>query len=199
MAASLINLIVAQILIRAGKRYNSITLEADAHHLMTDVWTSIGVMVGVGLVWLTGWSQLDPIIAMIVAANIVWSGVQLVRRSALGLMDTALPEEELARVRMVLESYATRGVQYHALRSRQAAARRFVSIHLLLPDTWTIQQCHTLAEEIESAICHKLPNTTVFTHLEPQNDPSSWYDLTLDRNDDIPEAIASNLQPEEQR
>lgn len=183
LAASLVNLVVAQILIRAGKRYQSITLEADAHHLMTDVWTSVGVIIGISLVWITGWTPLDPIIALLVAANIVWSGVQLVRRSALGLMDTALPEEDLSIVRVVLARYAEHGVQYHALRSRQAGARRFVSIHLLLPDDWTIQEAHTLADEVEGAICQMLPNTTVFTHLEPQNDPSSWYDVALDRED----------------
>lgn len=199
IAASLVNLAVAQILIRAGKRYRSITLEADAHHLMTDVWTSIGVLIGVGLVWLTGWNQLDPIIAMLVAANILWSGVQLVRRSALGLMDTALPEVELALVRKVLDTYTARGVQYHALRSRQAAARRFVSIHLLVPDSWTIQQGHNLAEEIEGAICRTLPHTTVFTHLEPQDDPASWYDIALDRDDDAPLSISSSIQIEEYR
>lgn len=180
-AASLINLAVAQILLRAGKRNRSITLEGNARHLMTDVWTSGGVLLGVGLVWLTGRQWLDPAIALIMAANIVWSGVQLVRRSALGLMDTALPEEDLAEVRSVLEAYADRGMQYHALRSRQAGARRFVSLHLLMPDSWTIQQAHRVAEEVEGAICERLIYTTVFTHLEPRDDPASWEDITLDR------------------
>ena len=182
-AASLINLGVAQVLLRASKRNRSITLEGNARHLMTDVWTSGGVLLGVGLVWLTGRQWLDPAIALIMAANIVWSGVQLVRRSALGLMDTALPEEELAEVRSVLEAYAERGMQYHALRSRQAGARRFVSLHLLMPDSWTIQQGHRVAEEVEGAIRQRLIYTTVFTHLEPRDDPASWEDLTLDRWD----------------
>lgn len=183
MIAALVNLGVARVLLRAGKRHQSITLEADAHHLMTDVWTSVGVLVGVGLVWLTGWDRLDPLIALLVAANIVYSGVQLMRRSTQGLMDAALPEEDLAQVRKVLDSYADRGVEYHALRSRQAAARRFVSLHLLVPDSWTIQQGHALAEEVECAICRALPNTTVFTHLEPRDDPASWNDTALDRYD----------------
>ena len=182
-AASLINLGVAQVLLRASKRNRSITLEGNARHLMTDVWTSGGVLLGVGLVWLTGRQWLDPAIALIMAANIVWSGVQLVRRSALGLMDTALPEEDLAEVRTVLEAYAERGMQYHALRSRQAGARRFVSLHLLMPDSWTIQQGHRVAEEVEGAIRQRLIYTTVFTHLEPRDDPASWEDLTLDRWD----------------
>jgi cation diffusion facilitator family transporter len=179
--ASLINLVVAQILLRASRRSRSITLEGNARHLMTDVWTSGGVLLGVGLVWLTGWQRLDPLIALIMAANIVWSGVQLVRRSALGLMDTALPEEDLAEVRTVLESYADRGMEYHALRSRQAGARRFVSMHLLVPDSWTVKQGHRVAEEIEDAIRQRLVYTTVFTHLEPRDDPASWEDVALDR------------------
>ncbi|NTU78615.1 MAG: cation transporter [Chloroflexales bacterium] len=181
LVASAVNFGVARVLRGAGKRHCSITLEADAHHLMTDVWTSAGVLVGVGLVSLTGWERLDPAVALIVAANIVWSGVTLVRRSALGLMDTALPKEELAQVRGVLDSFADRGVCYHALRTRQAAARRFVSFHLLVPDSWTVQQGHTLAEEVERAIRHTLPSTTVFTHLEPRDDPVSLEDMALDR------------------
>lgn len=183
LVASAVNFSVARILFNAGRRYRSITLEADAHHLMTDVWTSVGVLTGVGLVWLTGWERLDPVVALLVAANIVWSGVKLVRRSALGLMDTALPEEECAQVRGILEGLAARGITYHALRTRQAAARRFVSLHLLVPDNWTIQQGHAVAEEVERAIRHTLPNTTVFTHLEPRDDPVSLQDLALDRVD----------------
>ncbi len=182
--ASLINLAVARILLQAGRRYDSITLEADAHHLMTDVWTSAGVLVGVGLVWLTGWQVLDPLIALLVAANIVRAGVDLVRRSALGLMDTALPADELARVRAVLDGYADRGVNYHALRTRQAAARRFVSMHLLVPDSWTVQQGHDLAEAVERDIRAALPNTSVFTHVEPRDDPRAWNDVNLDQPED---------------
>lgn len=182
--ASLINLAVAQVLLRAGRRYDSITLEADGQHLMTDVWTSVGVLLGVGLVWLTGWQRLDPLIALVVAANIVRAGVSLVRRSALGLMDTALPPDELARVRAVLDGYAARGVHYHALRTRQAAARRFVSMHLLVPDSWTVQQGHDLAEAVERDIREALPNTSVFTHVEPRDDPTAWDDVNLDRPED---------------
>jgi cation diffusion facilitator family transporter len=183
LLASAVNLGVARILFVAGQRYHSITLEADAHHLMTDVWTSVGVLIGVGLVWLTGWERLDPAIALIVAVNIVWSGVKLVRRSALGLMDTALPAEECSQVCKILDSFAPRGISYHALRTRQAGARRFVSLHLLVPDHWTIQQGHAVAEEVERAIRRALANTTVFTHLEPLDDPVSLEDQTLDRAD----------------
>jgi cation diffusion facilitator family transporter len=184
--ASAINLGVAQVLLRAGKRNQSITLEADGQHLMTDVWTSVGVLIGIGLVSVTGWLILDPIIALLVAANIVWSGVQLVRRSALGLMDTAIPEAELQCVLRVLDRYEADGVIYHALRTRQSGVRRFVSMHVLLPNNWSIVQGHTLVEHLEADIRRALPNTTVFTHIEPQDDPASFADVALDREDSVP-------------
>jgi cation diffusion facilitator family transporter len=181
VAASLINLVIARILLQAGKRYNSITLEADAQHLMTDVWTSVGVLAGVGLVSLTGWERLDPIVAFIVAANIIWSGVRIVRMSALGLMDTALPIKEQAILKSILEKYTQKGVEYHALRSRQSGSRQFVSFHVLVPGKWTVQRGHRLLENIEADIRHAIPNVTVFTHLESLNDPASWDDTNLDR------------------
>jgi cation diffusion facilitator family transporter len=183
VAASLVNLVVALILLKAGKRYNSITLEADAHHLMTDVWTSVGVLAGVGLVALTGWQRLDPIVAFIVAANIVWSGVRIVRMSALGLMDTALPLKEQAKLKGLLEKYTKNGVEYHALRTRESGARQFVSFHVLVPGKWSVQRGHQLLETIEADIRKVMPNTTVFTHLESLNDPASWEDTNLDRTD----------------
>ena len=186
VVASLINLGVARVLLRAGRQYHSITLEADAHHLMTDVWTSAGVLLGIGAVVFTGWERLDPIIALVVAANIVWTGVQLVRRSALGLLDTALPEVERAAIRQILERYEQEGMQFHALRTRQAAARRFISVHVLVPAEWTVGHGHQLLERIEYAIRQALPNCTVFTHLEPLEDPRAWEDIHLDR--DTPQA-----------
>ena len=181
VAASLANLIVALILLRASKKYNSITLEANAHHLMTDVWTSVGVLAGVGLVVLTGWERLDPVEAFIVAGNIIWSGFRIVRMSALGLMDTALVVEEQNLVKNVLNSYTKNEVEYHALRTRQSGARRFVSVHILVPGKWTVQRGHRLLESIEADIRMVLPNVTVFTHLESLNDPASWDDTSLDR------------------
>ncbi len=181
VAASLVNLLVAVVLLRAGKRYDSITLEANAQHLMTDVWTSAGVLVGVGAVALTGWQRLDPIVAILVAGNIVWSGVRIVRKSVLGLMDTALPAEEQQRVRNILEQHLETGVQYHALRTRQSGARRFVSLHILVPGKWTVQRGHRMLERIEADLRRELPNVTVFTHLESLNDPTSWDDTALDR------------------
>jgi cation diffusion facilitator family transporter len=179
--ASAINFAVALVLQRAGKAYDSITLEADAQHLMTDVWTSAGVIVGVGAVALTGWDWLDPVIALVVAANILWTGFHLVRRSVLGLMDTALPPEELAKIEAAIAVYRREGVEFHARRTRQAGSRRFVSMHVLVPGDWTVQRGHQLLEKIESDIRRALPNITVFTHLESLNDPTSWDDTKLDR------------------
>jgi len=180
--ASLVNLGVAWRLFRAGREHRSITLEADARHLMTDVWTSAGVIVGVAAVALTGWLWLDPLIALAVAANIVWTGAGLVRRSALGLLDTALPPAERAAIEAILSRYAQeRGIQWHALRTRQAGRRRFVSVHILVPGNWTVHEGHALLEAIEADIRAALPTTTVFTHLESLDDPASWLDTALDR------------------
>lgn len=179
--ASLINLAVAMVLRRAGRRYNSITLTADSRHLMTDVITSVGVIIGIGLVLLTGWLWLDPVIALLVAANIVWMGVQLVRESALGLLDTALPEEQVTTLRGVLGQYQAQGIQYHALRTRQAGARGFVTVHILVPAKWTVRRGHQLLERLESDIRAALPTVTVETHLEPLGDKASYEDQTLER------------------
>lgn len=180
--ASAINFAVARVLLQAGRHYQSITLEADAHHLMTDVWTSAGVVLGVALVALTGWQRLDAIIALIVAVNIVWSGARIVQRSVLGLLDTALPADEQAQVVAVLERYvAHKGVEYHALRTRQGGARRFVSVHILVPGGWSVQHGHLLLEQIEQDIRVALPTSVVFTHLEPLEDPRSFEDQALDR------------------
>ena len=180
--ASAINLAVAIVLIRAGREANSITLEADGKHLMTDVWTSAGVIVGVGLVWATGWLLLDPLVAMAVAVNIVWTGAQLVRRSVLGLLDTAIPGDELKEIHRLFAEYSRRyGVSFHALLTRRAGARHFVSFHLLVPDEWTVAQGHRLCEEIEERIREMVPNASVITHLEPISDPASYDDDTIDR------------------
>jgi cation diffusion facilitator family transporter len=183
VAASIVNLVVALVLLRVGKRHHSITLEANAQHLLTDVWTSAGVIVGVGAVALTGWLRLDPVVALLVAANIVWTGTRIVRRSVLGLMDTALPATELAAVKAALDSRVGDGIEYHALRTRQSGARRFVSLHVLVPGTWTVHRGHELLEDIEARIRAVVPNVTVLTHLESLDDPASWDDQFLDRND----------------
>lgn len=183
VVASAINLGVGLVLRRASRQYRSITLEADAVHLMTDVLTSAGVLVAIALVAFTGWQRLDPIIALLVAANIIWSGIGLVRRSVLGLMDTALPAEALAAIRQVHQQYREQGVLFHALRTRQSGARAFVSMHVLVPGGWTIQRGHELLERIEADIRARIPNVTVFTHLEPLDDPVSWQDAQLDREE----------------
>lgn len=181
MAASVINFATARVLMRVGREHHSITLEADAHHLMTDVWTSVGVIVGVGLVWLSGWLWLDPALALLVAANIVWTGWQLMRRSAAGLMDAALPLETLERIEALLAGYRQQGLDFHALRTRQAGSRTFITLHVLVPGHWTVQQGHDWAERIEVDIGKVLHNAHVTTHLEPIEDPRSMIDQALDR------------------
>ncbi len=183
--ASLANLLVALILLKAAKRYHSVSLEANAHHLLTDVWTSGGVLLGIGLVAVTGWQRLDPIVALAVAVNIVWSGIHIMRKSALGLMDTALPADELNLIQQVLDECRQTGVEYHALRTRRAGTRRFVSLHVLVPGEWSVQKGHELLECIEADIRKALPNVTAFTHMEPLNDPCSWNDITLDRDESV--------------
>ncbi|MGH9369502.1 MAG: cation diffusion facilitator family transporter [Thermoanaerobaculia bacterium] len=180
-AASAVNGAVAATLMRAGNRLRSITLRADAHHLWTDVWTSAGVIAGVALVALTGWLRLDPLIAFAVAANIVWTGWKLVRETGLGLLDTSLPEEERKEVTAALAPFQQEGILFHAIRTRVAGPRRFVSMHVLVPGSWTIQRGHDLCEAIEAAVRKALPLATVFTHLEPREDPVSWEDRGLDR------------------
>lgn len=181
VVASVINFATARTLMRVGRTHNSITLEADAHHLMTDVWTSVGVIVGVGLVWLTGALWLDPVIALLVAANIVWTGWQLMQRSAAGLMDISLPAERLEAIETLLTGYRAQGLDFHALRTRQAGSRAFVTLHMLVPGNWTVQQGHDWAERIEADIRMALPHAHVTTHLEPLEDPVSMSDQELDR------------------
>jgi cation diffusion facilitator family transporter len=181
IAASLVNLGVALLLLRVGRKSNSITLEANAHHLLTDVWTSVGVVAGVGMVALTGWARLDPIVALVVAANIIWTGVEIIRRSIGGLMDAALPAEDRAAVQEVLKSHEQAGVKFHALWTRQAGARKFISLHVLVPGDWSVQRGHQLLERIENDIRHAVLESTIFTHLESLDDPTSWDDETLDR------------------
>jgi cation diffusion facilitator family transporter len=182
VVASAINLATSRILMGVGRKYKSITLEADAHHLLTDVWTSAGVILGVGLVWATGWLWLDPVIALLVAANIVWTGWRLLGRSAAGLMDVSIPPEELKAINDVLDDFRRQGLDFHALRTRQAGTRDFVSLHVLVPGAWTVQQGHDWSERIEAAIRRAVPGAHVTTHLEPIEDPRSLADEGLDRS-----------------
>jgi cation diffusion facilitator family transporter len=180
-AATIVNGAVALVLLRAGRRLRSITLRADGHHLLTDVWTSIGVLAGIGLVAVTGWLRLDPIIAMLVAANVVWTGWKLVRETGSGLLDVSLPEDERQVVTAALAPFQEDGILFHAIRTRTAGTRRFISLHVLVPGSWTIQRGHDLCEDIEASVRRALPQSNVFTHLEPREDPVSWDDRGLDR------------------
>jgi cation diffusion facilitator family transporter len=175
--ASLINLVVSRILIYTGKKHNSITLEADGQHLMTDVWTSVVVISGIGVVAFTHWYLLDPILAILVGLNIIVTGVKLVKRSIAGLMDASLPEEELKLIEAVISQYRERGVDFHALRSRQSAARKFIDVHMLVPGEWTVHDAHHIAEDFEGDICKQLADAVVHTHLEPVDDEISMQDV----------------------
>ena len=182
--ASVINLGIGLVLLRASARHQSITLEASGRHLLTDVWTSVGVIAAVIATSLTGWDRIDPLVALVVAVNIVWTGYRLLDRSIHGLLDTAIPAFELDTLKGILATYQQPGVvEMHALRTRQAAARRFVSFHVMVTSSWTVLEGHRLLEDIEIDIRLALPGTTVFTHLEPIDDPVSWVDGGLDRPD----------------
>ncbi len=182
VGATLINLFVGLTLIRNGKKNKSMILEADGKHLMTDVWTSVGVIVGVLLVKLTGWYIIDPIIAITVALNIVYTGYKLISRSANGLMDAAIPEDELTKVAGYLNSLQKKGFEYHSLLTRQAGQRKFISFHLLVPGTLSVKEGHDHAEDIEQHIENMFDeNVTVTSHLEPVEDPLSFNDISIDR------------------
>lgn len=179
-AASVINLVVGQLLIRRGREHRSITLEADGKHLMTDVVTSIGVIVAIIVIGATGWTILDPLIALAVAGNILWTGYHVVKKSAEGLMDASASDEDMAKIVAVLDDYKEKiGIDYHALRTRVAGPRIFVSAHVLMPDEWTIQRGHELAEEIEAAMRAAVPGVIASTHMEPLDDPLSMADMDL--------------------
>lgn len=178
--AALVNGGVAQVLLRVGRGQRSVGLVAEGQHLMTDVWTSVGVLGGIGLVWLTGQPWLDGVVALLIAGQIGWAGIKLVREAGQGVLDTALPPAELAQITTILDRRtAADGLQYHALRTRQAGAHRFVSYHLQIPGAWSVQDGHTLAEEIEAELQAAVPAISTFTHLEPLEDPRSWADIDL--------------------
>jgi cation diffusion facilitator family transporter len=179
LLASVLNGITAIVLLRAGRRHGSIVLEADGRHLLTDVWTSAAVLSGLSLVWLTGVQMLDPLIALGVAANILWTGFDLIRRSFDGLMDHALPPHEQAAVRTAIEQHLEPNMDYHALRTRRAGRRRFVDFHLLVPGRLTVQQAHTLTGLIEESVRGVLPELEVTVHIEPIEDKASWGDSAL--------------------
>jgi len=179
--ASSINLGVGYMLLRAGRSGRSIILEADGKHLITDVVTSLGVIVGVAGVALTGWERLDPLIGLAVGANILLAGAGLIRRSGAGLMDRALSEPEVRQIDEILERFRRDGVAFHALRTRQAGSQAFMSVHVVVPGSWSVQRGHNMAEAIETELRARLPYIAVLTHLEPAEDPRSFDDANLDR------------------
>ena len=179
--AAVINLAVGVLLVRAGRRLRSIAVEADGRHLLTDVVTSAGVLVGIGLVAIFEWYVLDPIVAMAVGANILYTGYGLLRRSVTGLLDASIPADDMHTVEQLLDEFRRREpVDFHALRSRESGRQQFVYVHLLVPDGWTVKRGHDLAEELSTAIGGALRGARTFVHIEPIADPSS-YD-----HDDLP-------------
>ena len=179
LLATALNGLVAWLLLKAARRFHSITLRADAHHLLSDVWTSLGVVVGIGLVKVTGWAILDPLIAIAVAINIIFTGWKLFHETASGLLDRSLPEEEQRQLEQLLAGRESDDIRFHALRTRVAGSQRFVSLHVLVPGRWSVQQGHDLCEELEQEIAATLTRTDVVTHLEPIEDPASWNDQTF--------------------
>ena len=176
LLATALNGLVAWVLLKAARRFDSITLRADAHHLLTDVWTSTGVVVGIGLVKLTGLTILDPLIAIAVAVNIVFTGWKLLHETASGLLDRSLPDQEQRQLENLLASYESDEIRFHALRSRVAGSRRFVSFHVLVPGHWSVKAGHDLCEELEHKVAATLTRTHVLTHLEPIEDHQAWDD-----------------------
>ena len=180
VGASVINGAVALVLLGAGAKYNSITLRADGHHLMTDVITSAGVVVGIGLVWITGWNWLDPVVALLVGLNILWTGWRLVSESASGLMDESLPKEQNARLRGILAEHETEEIKFHAFRTRISGARAFMEFHMLVPGAWSVQRGHDAMEDLIDLIQEEFAELRVIGHLEPIEDPRSYEDIHID-------------------
>jgi cation diffusion facilitator family transporter len=174
IVATAINGGVAWILLRASKRLNSITLRADAYHLLTDVWTSVGVVIGVGLILVTGWEWLDPVVAMGVGINIIWTAIHLLKESLSSLMDQSLPAKQLQQITALFFQYEEQGIRFHLLQTRVAGSESFISFHVLVPGDWTVRQGHDLCESIETAIADQIFGSHVTTHLEPIEDPKSW-------------------------
>jgi cation diffusion facilitator family transporter len=179
LGASAVNLAVGVLLVRVGRRHHSIVLEADGRHLLTDVWTSLGVVGGLVVVWISGLHVLDPVIAILVGANILFTGLRLIRRSFNGLMDHALDPEQLDALRAAIRQSLPAGTDFHALRTRQAGARQFADFHLLVPGATSVRDAHDLAERVEAALRTALPRVEVTIHIEPIEERASWEDNAL--------------------
>ena len=176
VAASLANVACAWVMLKAAREHRSITLEADAKHLLADVWTTGGVLLGVLAAQATGWYVLDPLVAIAVALQVLWTGWHLMHRSFQGLMDRAFSDAELAKVVAILDTLRSEGCDYHALRTRHAGSRGFVDVHVLMPGRSTVQESHDLTERLERDIARELPHVDVLIHVEPIEDPRSWDD-----------------------
>jgi len=174
LIASVINGLVAWKLISVGRANRSITLVADGKHLLTDVWTSAGVVVGVLLVALTGWIRLDPVIAFLVGLNIIWTGYHLISQSVDGLMDKTFPDEDNATLVATLQELTTDEVHFHGVRTREAGHQRFITLHMLVPGEWTVQKGHDLAEQVEERLTEKFEHVDIEVHIEPTEDPRSF-------------------------
>lgn len=179
LAASAVNLAVGLLLVRVGRRHRSIVLEADGRHLLTDVWTSAAIVFGIAVVWMSGVQELDPVIAVLVGLNITVTGLRLIRRSFDGLMDHALTAVEQDVLRQTIRAQAPPGTDFHALRTRQAGARKFADFHLLVPGTSSVRDAHDLGMRVEEALHAAVPGVEVTIHIEPIEDRASWEDNTL--------------------
>ncbi len=177
--ASVVNGLVAWVLLKNGRQRRSMTLIADGKHLLTDVWTSVGVLVGVGLVWLTGWQRLDPIVAFAVGVNILVTGAKLVGQSGTALLDVSLPKEDNEAIRDFLDAHSNDHVKFHAVRTREAGYRRFLEFHMLVPGSWTVKQGHDAMEDLIDEILDEWPEMRVSGHLEPIEDPRSYEDMDV--------------------
>jgi cation diffusion facilitator family transporter len=181
--ATVVNYLMAKLLLKVGKERRSVALEADGRHLMTDVWTSVAVIAAMGLVAVSGWHWLDPLLGFALALHIIIIGLKLVRDAMLGLMDTGLPADDMNVIRNVLDKHLDEGMQYHALATRQAGAWRFMTVHLLVPGNWSVQRGHELAERVEEELRNSLERLHVLTHIEPIEDPVSWDDIQIARGE----------------
>ena len=177
--ASVVNGLVAWVLLKNGRQRRSMTLIADGKHMLTDVWTSVGVPVGVGLVWLTGWQRLDPIVAFAVGVNILVTGAKLVGQSGTALLDVSLPKEDNEAIRDFLDAHSNDHVKFHAVRTREAGYRRFLEFHMLVPGSWTVKQGHDAMEDLIDEILDEWPEMRVSGHLEPIEDPRSYEDMDV--------------------
>ena len=173
-AATLINFLVGKKLISVGKKYQSITLEADGRHLLTDVWTSAGVIAAVFLVDKTKILVLDPLVAIFVALNILLTGANLIRRSLSGFMDEALDKNDLLKVDKIFQKYQKKGLVFHAIKSRQSGQKKFLSFHALFPKSYSIKKAHDLVDKIEKELKRKVLNLQIESHMEPKDDKRSF-------------------------